>query len=252
METKKTGTVTWRMESLQELSAFMGQMLSETGKMCAGLSRALQTKSETVARVLATILPPFEVSVVEMPRGVDRMFLNFMYVLSDEDGELHWPKDGERRELDFTYQEAAVRQRVLADARVLLQQGVPLSSGWLRQLGMEPEALLMSMAEQTGAKPPRLLQASATDLTHCHCPAPTPSPRCSQAPPKRKRNEFMIEAIVGEWKSKTKASKMYLVRWAGRVLHVNNVLPAPAPSTGPDRLAAAIVMQGGRQARTGF
>ena len=45
------------MESLQELSAFMGQMLSETGKMCAGLSRALQTKSETVARVLATILP---------------------------------------------------------------------------------------------------------------------------------------------------------------------------------------------------
>ena len=57
---------------------------------------------------------------------------------------------------------------------------------------------------------------------------------------------------MGKWKSDTKSTKMYLVRWAGLVHHVNNVLPAPAPSTGHDRLAAAIVMQGGRQARSGF
>ena len=124
--TNKPGTLTWNLEDLAHLSAFFGQMLSETGKLSCGLTRALKTESQQVARVLATIIPTYVMSVVEMPRGVDRMFLNFMYVLADEDGELHWPKDNERREIKFCpEQERSIRQKILADARRLVHQGPP-------------------------------------------------------------------------------------------------------------------------------
>ena len=122
LTTNKEACLTWKMEDLGDLSTFFGQMLSETGKLCAGLTRALKTESENVSRVLATIIPMYEMSVVLMPRGVDRMFINFQYVLADEDGEVHWPKDNQRRELEFSPEvEQAVRQKILADARRLVR-----------------------------------------------------------------------------------------------------------------------------------
>ena len=70
--TNKPGTLTWKMEDLALLSACFGQMLSETGKLSCGLMGTLNTESQHVTRVLATIIPTYEMSVVEMPRGVDR------------------------------------------------------------------------------------------------------------------------------------------------------------------------------------
>ena len=58
----------------------------------------------------------------------------------------------------------------------------------------------------------------------------------------------MIEGIVGEWKSDTKSTKMYLVRWAGLVHHVNNVLLRMCSPHQLDRLTVATA-DGGRQAR---
>ena len=60
MTSNTESTLTWKMEDLADLSAFFGQMLSETGKMAAGLSKALMTKSQKVVRVLATIIPTYE------------------------------------------------------------------------------------------------------------------------------------------------------------------------------------------------
>ena len=53
---------------------------------------------------------------------------------------------------------------------------------------MESLTLQMEQAEQTGAKPPKLLAK----------------------PPKRKRGQWEMDKIVDEWRSSTKASKMYL------------------------------------------
>ena len=164
--TNKAGTLTsWRIDDIAELSTIFGEMPSETGKLSAGLTRALKTENQKVVRVLATIIPTFEMSVVQMPRGVDRMYLNFYYVLSDEGGEVHFPKDNERREIEFSQaMETAIRQKIMADARRLVRQGAPLSAAWLRQLKLEPEARLREAAETSNANPPKLLQACPNRL----------------------------------------------------------------------------------------
>ena len=171
--TNSPTTLTWRIDDLAVLSSTFGDMLSETGMLSAGLTRALKTENQKVVRVLATIIPPCEMSVVQMPRGVDRMYVNFMYVVSDEDGEVHYPKDNQRREISFSAaMETAIRQKILADARRLVRQGAPLSARWLQQLKLEPEAQLMLAAERSGAKPPKLLQVLAPTLPP-HPPPPT-------------------------------------------------------------------------------
>ena len=58
--TNNVGTLTWRIDDLAELSTTFGEMLSETGKLSAGLTRALKTEKQKVVRVLATIIPTFE------------------------------------------------------------------------------------------------------------------------------------------------------------------------------------------------
>jgi hypothetical protein len=67
--------------------------------MCSGLTRGLQTESEYACRVLASLLTPLEVSWVSMLRGVDRLYINFMYALVTDTGEFHSPKDDQRREI---------------------------------------------------------------------------------------------------------------------------------------------------------
>jgi hypothetical protein len=70
--TNSPTTLTWRINDLAELSSTFRDMLSETGMLSAGLSRALKTDSQKFVRVVATMIPPFEMSVVQLPRGVDR------------------------------------------------------------------------------------------------------------------------------------------------------------------------------------
>lgn len=69
-------------------------------------------------------------------RSEDRLYVNLMYVLSDEAGELHLPKDEKKRELSFTNESMQlIRQQILRDARILKDKKAPLSAGWFRQLG---------------------------------------------------------------------------------------------------------------------
>ena len=68
-----------------------------------------------VTRVVASMLPPWEVSHVVMPRGVDRLYVNGNYILTDETGIIHPPKDDDRREIALaTELQQAMRQQVLA------------------------------------------------------------------------------------------------------------------------------------------
>ena len=57
---------------------------------------------------------------------------------------MHFPKDGNRRELGMSAaQEASYRVMVLQDAVQMQEMACPLSPGWLRQMGKEEEALMM-------------------------------------------------------------------------------------------------------------
>eukprot|EP00965_Chrysotila_dentata_P185048 6109208-Pleurochrysis_carterae.AAC.1 len=58
--------------------------------------------SERHVRVLATVMAPLEMSWVQMASGQERLYVNLLYALCDEVGELHLPKDDSRRELALT------------------------------------------------------------------------------------------------------------------------------------------------------
>ena len=189
-------TVTWDFNDLTDLSAFFGSMLSETGKTQAGLTRALQAPSESTAKTLATIIPPVKISSVVCPQKGEVVYINMLYVLSDGNGEVHFPKDDNRLEIAFLPpMVTAIRQKIRADALRLLSQGVPLSSAWLRQLGVENSLILQTVAaEEQHQKAPRLL---------------------TEKKAKRKRGHFEIECILKERRTVGKARRWYLVRWAG-------------------------------------
>lgn len=49
--------------------------------------------SERVVRVVSSMIAPVEISWVETKKGYDSLYVNFNFVLMDENGELHLPKD---------------------------------------------------------------------------------------------------------------------------------------------------------------
>ena len=96
---------TWSLDDMATLTAtvapiFGGGRAAASGYFCAGSSRAHQTKSEPVMRVLAKLMPPFEISHVVLDSGLERTYVNGMYALVTEHGETHWPKDNQRREIN--------------------------------------------------------------------------------------------------------------------------------------------------------
>ncbi|KAL1496604.1 hypothetical protein AB1Y20_014208 [Prymnesium parvum] len=191
--TDTSSCLTWKVTDMPQLLSFFGSMLNEAGKECVGLCRALQRPSEPTARVLAMLIPSFEISVCNMARGVDRAYINLMYILLDEDGEIHFPKDQQRREFAFREAEVnAFRRHVLIDARTMVMQGVQLSSGWLRQLGMEERAIVVQAAEEQGTRVVAVSRA-----------------------PKQGRLSWKADCIVLEKASSGRAGSWYLVRWSG-------------------------------------
>jgi hypothetical protein len=92
--------------------------------------------------LVASILPPVQISHVMMPRGVDRLYLNFNYILTGEDGIIYPPKDDQRmRDRPGAIAGAFdAPQRVLQDVTVMADAGYPMSPAWLRQMGREAEA----------------------------------------------------------------------------------------------------------------
>eukprot|EP00965_Chrysotila_dentata_P201386 6180539-Pleurochrysis_carterae.AAC.3 len=55
-------------------------------------------------------MPPMEVSWIKMEKGRERLYINLMYSLCDEAGELHLPKDDARRELALSPEQADGRE----------------------------------------------------------------------------------------------------------------------------------------------
>ena len=135
------GTTTWTVDSMAQTQLVFGSIFEDYHDYCSGASKALQTASQPVIRVLATIIPGAEISHVVHARGVERLYMNFQYVLSDEDGELHLPKDNRRNEIAFSPGEIhEIRAQVATDAAHLGMAGMPLSAGWWRQVGNEEAA----------------------------------------------------------------------------------------------------------------
>ena len=109
---------TWELNTVKDLQSTIGSMLDKYGYDSAGISRALSPASQSFILVLATLLPPCVISHVVAPRGVDRLYIELHYVLTDEAGEMHKPKDEKRIEIAIEADvEAAMRAAVLSDAR---------------------------------------------------------------------------------------------------------------------------------------
>ena len=135
------GTTTWLCENMQQVDAVFGSLFEDHHHMCYGATKALQAPSEPVIRVLATMMPPVEISHVVLARGVIRLQINMMFVLIDEHGEMHAPKDNERREIELQQDLISeLRAQAAKDAACLADLGAQLSAGWYRQLGREQAA----------------------------------------------------------------------------------------------------------------
>jgi hypothetical protein len=146
---------------------FLPRLLSRASDFyCAGLTRGLKTESERVIRVLAVPIPTI-VFEHAMRSGLDRLYCMLQYVLADETGELHPPKDENRNEIALSPElETAVRVQLAADLHMMGEKGYPLSPALWRQLeredrAMQTEAMLdnferqgmLAAAELAGAPP---------------------------------------------------------------------------------------------------
>lgn len=106
---------TWRLESMLEVANIFGPIFGLTRKMASGCLRGkpappdeplihashlgtamaeVKLPSERVVRVVSSMISPVEqISWVETEKGFDNLYLNFNFILMDEHGEIHAPKD---------------------------------------------------------------------------------------------------------------------------------------------------------------
>lgn len=182
---------TWVIASMIELAKVFDPIMTRTDTMAAGCTKALKMPSERVVRVVSTMICPVEISWVKLPKGYEALYINFNFVLVDEDGEMHAPKDENRREIALSNTDD-IRAQVLADVRSLSQNGCPLGPGWWNQLGMPEKAaevqLMLSNPYQRKQARQRGNPQSA---------------------------KYDIDCIVDERKSTGRAGMWYLVRWSG-------------------------------------
>ena len=134
----------WRADSVTAVAKTVGPLLAlltkSSGFFCAGASRGLKTESEAVIRVVVTLMPTLEIDHL---KGGGLRF-QFQYILFDETGELHAPKDEERREIELEESlEVEMRKQVFSDLSKMGSLGYPLSAGFWRQLQREEKALVV-------------------------------------------------------------------------------------------------------------
>ena len=92
----------------------LGDLLSRWNPKMQGVTKALQAASESVIRVVATLMVIKLTSVA----GVDTLKIEMMYVLADGYGMVHWPKDEARRMIGVSQsQESDIRAQLFADVR---------------------------------------------------------------------------------------------------------------------------------------
>ena len=184
--TTPRGTTTWRVETMGQVQCVFGSIFEDGPDYCSGASKAFKTASEPVIRVIGTIMSGAVISHVDHSRGVAKLFINLNYILSDEDGELHPPKDSNRVEILLSPEEVSeLRSQVATDAYLMGEKGLPLSASWWRQLLNEEQALM------------------AEALLHNLSTAPAEGKR------RRRADHYEVEQIMQEQRG------WFLVRWAG-------------------------------------
>ena len=134
----------WEATNMIEVVALVGPLFTKCTSYSAGATKALMTNSERVIWVVATVIPTAKIWWKEW-HGIDTLSWELQYVLADEDGELHKPKDGNKNEiaLEPELEETAVRSQILDDLQAMADSGAPLGPGFLRQLGRHEEAAMV-------------------------------------------------------------------------------------------------------------
>lgn len=195
-----TKVMHWELTTVTEVEQVLGPVLQKSGYVCMGSTKAFRSRSERVIRVAAKLMCPFEITHQVSGFGAERCYLNGMYMLVTQDGEMHFPKDNQRRELAIPIEERlALRNGVNAEMSEIGQQGHPLSPTWWRQLGNEVKATEAEQLLASSAPARRLRKGQKAAPLHR---------RVSQ-------ESFEIGSIVGEKRSSGKVKIMYLVQWAG-------------------------------------
>ena len=193
----------WRFNTVAELLPVLVPWLAnESSFAFAGITRAIKPPSAPFIRVLATLMT-LEVSHVTREGG-DKLFVNFSYVLTEESGDVHPPKDELRIEIAIGDEEmTALREQILADAMAMSEKQYPLSSAWFRQLGMEEHALYIQSLEENDSQQSALFSAA-------------PPPPAGQKKKRKKKpvmNSFDARLIVEQ--EKRGGRRGYWVEWEG-------------------------------------
>ena len=195
------GVLTWTASSILSLRQLLGPVLTRAPKMI-GITKSLRKPSERVMRVVATIIPDVELSWL-MVNKREKLAVNFLYVLADEDGEFHAPKDSRRNEISFTNEEVrAYKVAILADILQMSvdddrQETFPMSPGFWRQLGNEEKAV--AVEEMLAAPvPPR-----------------APRVRVPRLQGRQQPMRFDVDAILEVRPAAGRARSWVLVRWEG-------------------------------------
>lgn len=181
----------WKAGTVTEVASMMRPLLAmlkaSSDFSCAGASRGLKTESEVVIRVVATLMPTLEIDHL---KGGGLRF-QFQYILFDETGELHAPKDEERREIELEESlEVEMRKQVFSDLSKMGSLGYPLSAGFWRQLQREEKALVVEALSASRAR--ARTEAAATGRKRS-----------------RRADVFEVEEI------RAQRGNQCLVRWAG-------------------------------------
>jgi hypothetical protein len=75
---RQVGANTWSATKMTEVALLVGPLLAKSASFCAGATRAMQTPSERVIRVVATIIPTPTFKWTER-MGVDHLDMEFQY-----------------------------------------------------------------------------------------------------------------------------------------------------------------------------
>ena len=201
-EDSPEGVTRWRFLSIKSIQEALGTLLEEgrsKGYWTQGASRGLKTASERYIRVLATLMPPLEISHLAEE---DTVYVNMMYALTDHEGELHAPKDPTRREMALDLEEEMeIRHHAKLDLKEMGKQYFPLSPTYFRMIEMPV------MAEILEAPRRRLRQT----------PGGTPRRTREEggsAKPVHKKKAFEVERIITVRHTTGRAKLWCLVQWA--------------------------------------
>ena len=138
----------WSMLTVESVNLFLPGFLStySQGFLVAGNSRALKTVAHPWVRVLATCYQ-LSLTFYDCPNS-DKLMINVQYVLIDQHGELHPPKDFQRNEIALApHVVTAIREQAMADLVCFYQTDARLSAGFLRQLGEMDAAMVVEALE---------------------------------------------------------------------------------------------------------